>query len=112
MPRFGDFYKLRNRQSTRDWDVDADTNEIAPDSTFMTDRDRVKTEPCWVPNPKWTKEIKRQEKTGNYAPIRMSSGKTVEEKASLMKHVKGNMGKVLRGTIYDNPPKRKNREEW
>jgi len=112
MARIDNFYGLRNRRPTRDWDVEADTNEIAPDSTFMTDRGRVKTEPRWVPNPKFEKEMKRQQKTGNYAPTPMRSGKMVDQKADLMKHVKDNMGRVLRGTIYDNPPKRKNREEW
>jgi hypothetical protein len=112
MPRSSDFYGLRNRQSTRDWDVDADTNEIAPDSTFMTDQSRVKTESRWVENPKWAKAATKQKKTGKFAPLPMSSGKMVDQKASLMRNVKQSMGGVLRGTIYDNPPKRKNREEW
>lgn len=112
MARMDSFYSLRNRQSTRDWDVDADTNEIAPDSSFMTDQSRVKTEPRWVPNPKFEKQMKRQAKTGKYAPIQVPSGKTIDQKASLMRNVRQSMGGVLRGTIYDNPPKRKNREEW
>jgi hypothetical protein len=112
MARIDSFYGLRNRRPTRDWDVDADSNSIAPDSSFMTDQDRVKTESRWVENPKWTKAAMKQKKSGKFVPLPMSSGKMVDQKASLMRNVKQSMGGVIRGTIYDNPPKRQNREEW
>lgn len=107
MPKIDNFKSMLNRNKVRDWGWDGETNEVAADSSMMTDRSRVKTEPHYKENPKYMEALKRSQKKGVPMDYSIYPGKWVDEPCDLMNHVRGNMGSVIRGTIYKSAPKKK-----